>query len=193
MENNKRYDIEALRILAMLCIVMGHCFAIYGVWVTDLNLENASESSIYQAINPLLIYYALPIFTSISGYLLGYKSIFSSPSFDYFSFIRKKVKRLYIPALFFSIVYALLFHKETFSDFSLFAKLIFQGQGHLWFLYMLFMLYTFSYPAYLLYHKINRWVYFFIAFSICIISCFSRWKLVSLRSFSIKYSSFVDF
>lgn len=172
MGNNKRYDIEALRILAMLCIVMGHCFAIYGVWVTDLNLEITRESSVYKAINPLLIYYALPIFTSISGYLLGYRSIFSSPSFDYFSFVRKKVKRLYIPALFFSIVYALLFHKETFSDFSLFAELLIQGQGHLWFLYMLFMLYILSYPAYLLYKKINRRVYCFIVFIICIISCF---------------------
>ena len=172
MVSNKRYDIEALRILAMLCIVMGHCFAIYGVWVTDLNLENASESSIYHAINPLLIYYALPIFTSISGYLLGYKSIFSSPSFDYFSFIRKKVKRLYIPALFFSIVYALLFHKETFSDISLLAKLLIQGQGHLWFIYMLFTLYILSYPAYLLCHKINRRFYFFILFIVCIVSCF---------------------
>mgnify|MGYP001941656158 CR=1 FL=1 len=71
--NSIRYDIEALRVIAMLCIVSGHCFAVYGVWSTGLQVDNISEVNLYRAVNPLLIYFALPVFTAISGYLIGYR------------------------------------------------------------------------------------------------------------------------
>lgn len=31
-----RYDLETLRAITMLPIIIGHCFAIYGVWDTAL-------------------------------------------------------------------------------------------------------------------------------------------------------------
>ena len=100
MKRERRYDIELLRILAMLSIVMGHCFAIYGVWETPLSLDRSPESFVYRGVNPLLIYWALPIFTAISGYLVGYRGVFTSSSFNYKAFVWKKAKRLYFQQFF---------------------------------------------------------------------------------------------
>ena len=47
MNIKKRYDIEVIRIIAMFCIVMGHCFAIYGTWQTPLNESLSSEAHLY--------------------------------------------------------------------------------------------------------------------------------------------------
>lgn len=173
MKSERRYDIELLRILAMLSIVMGHCFAIYGVWKTPLSLDRATESFVYQGVNPLLIYWALPIFTAISGYLIGYRGVFTSSSFNYKAFVWKKTKRLYFPAVFFSLLYTLLFHREVFYDIRLLSRVFIEGQGHLWFLYMLFVLYVLAYPVYLLCQKSTKyWVYILCSITICVVSCF---------------------
>lgn len=170
--NSIRYDIEALRVIAMLCIVSGHCFAVYGVWSTGLQVDNISEVNLYRAVNPLLIYFALPVFTAISGYLIGYRGTFSTPSFSYSSFFLRKVKRLYVPALFFSLLYALLFQKEVFSGFDTSVKLLIEGQGHLWFLYMLFLLYVLSFPIYLMLRRGSKWSCVLVSLGICFVSCF---------------------
>lgn len=173
MKSERRYDIEFLRILAMLSIVMGHCFAIYGSWETSLKLEDSTESLVYRGVHPFLIYWALPIFTAISGYLIGYRGVFTSSSFNYKAFIWKKTKRLYFPAVFFSLLYALLFHREVFCDIRLLMWLFIDGQGHLWFLYMLFSLYILAYPVYLLCQKSTKyWVYILCSITICVVSCF---------------------
>ena len=173
MKRERRYDIELLRILAMLSIVMGHCFAIYGVWTTPLSLERSPEYSLYCGVNPILIYWALPIFTAISGYLIGYRGVFASNSFNYKAFIWKKTKRLYFPAVFFSLLYALLFHREVFYDIRLLSRVFIDGQGHLWFLCMLFLLYVLAYPVYLLCQKRTKyWGMFLCSMVICIVSCF---------------------
>lgn len=157
----------------MLSIVMGHCFAIYGVWETPLSLERSTEHILYYSVNPILIYWALPIFTAISGYLIGYRGSFTSSSFNYRAFIWKKTKRLYFPAVFFSLLYALLFHREVFCDIRLLSRLFIDGQGHLWFLYMLFLLYVLAYPVYLLCQKSTKyWVYILCSITICVVSCF---------------------
>ena len=174
MNIKKRYDIEVIRIIAMFCIVMGHCFAIYGTWQTPLNESLSSEAHLYQAVNPLLIYYALPIFISISGYLIGYKKTFNSPSFNFASFVWKKTKRLYIPAVFFSIMYRILFYKGDFPDQSSYIRLLIDGEGHLWFLYVLFLLYILSYPIYRILQNPAKGGVFIIPISIVvsILSCF---------------------
>ena len=173
MKRERRYDIELLRIFAMLSIVMGHCFAIYGVWETSLSLDRSTESFVYRGVNPLLIYWALPIFTAISGYLIGYRGVFTSGSFNYKAFIWKKAKRLYFPAVFFSLLYALLFHREVFYDIRLLSRVFIDGQGHLWFLCMLFLLYVLAYPVYLLCQKRTKyWGMFLCSMVICVVSCF---------------------
>lgn len=174
MKSERRYDIELLRILAMLSIVMGHCFAIYGVWKTSLSLELSSEYRLYCGVNPILIYWALPIFTAISGYLIGYRGVFASNSFNYKAFVWRKAKRLYFPAVFFSLLYALLFHREVFYDIRLLSRVFIEGQGHLWFLCMLFLLYVLAYPVYLLCQKKTKcWGIFLCSMGIGIVSCFS--------------------
>lgn len=173
MKSERRYDIELLRILAMLSIVMGHCFAIYGVWETSLSLELSSEYRLYCGVNPILIYWALPIFTAISGYLIGYRGVFASNSFNYKAFVWRKAKRLYFPAVFFSLLYALLFHREVFYDIRLLSRVFIDGQGHLWFLCMLFLLYVLAYPVYLLCQKRGKCLGVFLcSMGICIVSCF---------------------
>ena len=173
MKSERRHDIELLRILAMLSIVMGHCFAIYGVWETSLSLELSYEYRLYCGVNPILIYWALPIFTAISGYLIGYRGVFASNSFNYKVFVCRKAKRLYFPAVFFSLLYALLFHREVFYDIRLLSRVFIDGQGHLWFLCMLFLLYVLAYPVYLLCQKRTKcWGMFLCSMVICIVSCF---------------------
>lgn len=187
MGNNTRRDIEALRLLSMLCIVMGHCFAIYGVWQTPLVSSISSEAYLYRAVNPLLTYYALPVFTAISGYLIGYRNVFESSSFSYTLFIWKKIKRLYFPAISFSLIYAALFHKETFSDPIFFLRLLVDGQGHLWFLYMLFSLYALSYGIYRASQWVPNWIFVSASLSISIVACFFDLKTSISTSFFYQF------
>ncbi|MEG2599838.1 MAG: acyltransferase family protein, partial [Muribaculaceae bacterium] len=126
-------EVSIVRPILIICIVIGHCFAPYsGAW--DLP-KNINGETLYSWINPLFISFQLQAFVFISGYLYSYQKKTSSN----IQFIYKKFKRLIIPAIFFGIIYYLLFRFERdYFNISNAIIQILSGIGHLWFLPMLF-------------------------------------------------------
>ena len=126
-------EVIIIRPILILSIVIGHSFAIYsGSWSIPEYIDSIDW---YKYINPLFINFQLPAFVFISGYLYEAKKykVFEA------GFVLKKFKRLMIPALIFSILYYFLFNFDK-SEISLVSSLIgiLSGEGHLWFLPMLF-------------------------------------------------------
>lgn len=172
LEKKRFYDIEFIRLIAMIGIVGGHCFSFYQHLPEPYSGYISESYGVYKALNPLLTYYSLPIFTAIAGYLLGIRGVFDTSSFEYSKFIIKKIKRLYIPAICFSLIYTFLFHTESFGNPGKILLLFVQGAGHLWFLFMLFGLYCLSYPIMKITRNVPAGLFLAISFLISILSCF---------------------
>ncbi len=138
--NSKVYydDISSLRAFFIICIVLGHSFAIYtggNAWPLP---EGISYIDGYKYINPAAISFHLQGFVFIAGFLFG--SQMSRREFGNISFIKKKAKRILLPMLLFGILYIGLFNRELFYAGQWIIILCY-GPGHLWFLPMLFLCY----------------------------------------------------
>ena len=140
--NKKRpilMEVALMRPMLILCIVVGHSFAIFsGAWpwpFKDIELE----SSIYDLVNPLFISFQLAGFVFISGYVDSYINCIKNIKPQLVKTLTKKIKRLLIPAWIFGVVYYILFlyDIDTFTIKSSLLKILL-GAGHLWFLPMLF-------------------------------------------------------
>lgn len=172
-QSARRLDIEVLRVLAMFGIVVGHCFAIYGVWNTSLTSLTEHAYLVFKVVNPYLIYYALPIFVGISGYLTGSRQVYEHKCFSYKSFILGKTKRLYLPAVIFSALYLFLTGGYTeMPSLSILRALFIDGAGHLWFLYMLYVVYLLSYFVHKVCKRIGWSCILLISFGVALVSCF---------------------
>ncbi len=130
-------DIAIMRPILIMCIVVGHAFTIYtnsSYWP----LPTGCYPNVFLSwINPTLISFALQAFVFVSGYLFAYKS---QDSVDKVSFLKSKLKRLYLPSILFSVLYILILFPDKFQTWAVFGE-IFSGAGHLWFLPMLFWCY----------------------------------------------------
>ena len=127
----KQYNLSILllRPLLILSIIVGHGFAIYsGSWEIPYQIINVDG---YQYVNIVFISFQLQCFVFISGFLSG-KS-YTRLNVD----IRKRFKRIMYPSIFWSVIYPILFEKGHLISISSFCHL-FSGNGHLWFLPMLF-------------------------------------------------------
>lgn len=192
--NNKikgRTDIELLRVFAMSSIILGHCFAFYGHWETPLKEIVSNTHFLFRGINPFFIYWALPLFVGISGYLIGYRQIYTKTTFCYKRFMIKKVKRLYLPAVLFSFFYIILFYRSIFSFYDWWIPVFIHGVGHLWFLYMLFCVYLISFFYYRISKKIGGSVSLVISALISIASCFFPLETSVFTSFFYQFFFFL--
>lgn len=128
----RNHVISQVRILAMLMIVFEHCFCYYGVWN-----YNAPYIDMYVKLSSIFVQISLPVFVFISGYLYASK-VFKCPTQKTTNkqFIINKIKRLIIPYLFWGVI-ILLTLPNIYSPIR-----IFYGVSHLWFLLMLFNLFT---------------------------------------------------
>lgn len=172
MQQLRRFDIEILRIISMLGIIAGHCFSFYDALDSTLRQFVFQGFGICKGVNPILIYFSLPIFTSIAGYLIGMQGLFFNPEFDYKRYVKKKIKRLYLPAIVFSLMYALFFNRSIIYEPFRFLLIFIQGQGHLWYLFMLFWLYCVSCPILLFARRVGYTFSIVMSFFICLVSCF---------------------
>ena len=132
-------EVAMMRPILILCIVIGHSFAIFsGAWPTPFE-DIILESSIYSSANPLFISFQLAGFVFISGYVNSYINCTKSVKPNIIEMLLKKTKRLLVPAWFFGAIYYMLFLYEsnTFTIKSCLLEIFF-GAGHLWFLPMLF-------------------------------------------------------
>jgi surface polysaccharide O-acyltransferase-like enzyme len=90
------------------------------------------------------IHYCVPVFVMITGALLLPQTITLK------SFLQKRVKRIFIPFLFWSVVYIYFTLDDYSNDLTLFfvlktvtAKLLYGASDHLWYIYMIIGLYLF--------------------------------------------------
>lgn len=135
MENSKKFDeISIMRVMAMLMIVAFHSMCFYnGRW----SKVNALDIPTWHRISYFIDVIDLNMFVFISGYLYGYLYIFRNKYYKRWEVIRNKAIRLMIPYLFWGIPMAIVWPWNTWTK-------LFYGIGHLWFLLMLFGVFTFT-------------------------------------------------
>ena len=133
MEQNKRFEeITVMRAMAMTMIVAFHSLCFYnGRWAK----VNALDISFWHKISTFLDVIDLNMFVFISGYLYGYLYIYKNKYRHPSEVIRIKAIRLLIPYFFWGIPMAIVWPWNTWT------KLL-CGIGHLWFLLMLFGVFT---------------------------------------------------
>lgn len=133
MEKSVRFnEISIMRVMAMTMIVAFHSLCFYnGRWVK----VNAIDIPVWHKISCFLDVIDLNMFVFISGYLYGYLYIYRNKYQHPSEVIKIKARRLLIPYLFWGIPMAIVLPWNTW------VKLLY-GIGHLWFLLMLFGVFT---------------------------------------------------
>lgn len=133
MEKSVRFnEISIMRVMAMTMIVAFHSLCFYnGRWVK----VNAIDIPVWHKISCFLDVVDLNMFVFISGYLYGYLYIYRNKYQHPSEVIRIKARRLLIPYLFWGIPMVIVWPWNTWSQ-------LLYGIGHLWFLLMLFGVFT---------------------------------------------------
>lgn len=123
----------------MLLIVLYHCLCFNaGSW--NYFFPDAIYSRNCRLFASTLYVYHLPIFFFLSGFLYGYLRIGDRKYSDYKRFLINKFRRLLIPYIVWGVFTTLLW------NFSILDFLMGNGLGHLWFLYVLFVIFLLVHP-----------------------------------------------
>lgn len=133
MGQTKKFDeISIMRVSAMLMIIAFHSMCFYnGRWLK----VDAIDIPFWHKMSDFLDVIDLNMFVFISGYLYGYLYIYRNKYYNRWEVIRNKAIRLLIPYLVWGIPMAIVWPWNTW-------KSLFCGIGHLWFLLMLFGVFT---------------------------------------------------
>lgn len=135
--NNTLYEVIYVRLLLITTLVFYHAFAIFsGAWEP---ISGYPKIQVYSIMDKLSYACLLETFVFISGYILGYQV---EEYIKTKGFIIKKIKRLLVPSVLFSVLYILLFDKGDRSALSTLYDVC-SGVGHMWFLPMLFWCFLF--------------------------------------------------
>lgn len=133
--NSRLYEVSIMRVVLILLIVLGHVFAVYGT-SQSWPLPNGWDANrVYSWVNPIVISFALQTFVFISGYLFAYQH--SNRRITFISTLKSKLQRLYLPTIFWGILYSYLILGTNPFTINGFTDIV-AGVGHLWFLPMLF-------------------------------------------------------
>lgn len=136
-EKKLLYEVSIIRPLIIFLLVVLHSFApIIGSWEAIKGVETIPA---YYWLCKFIQGFRIETIALIAGYVFAFQSIDLGRKYDFLPFAWKKVKRLIIPCIAFSLAYFLLFNYEgeTFKPLN-FCVTILSGAGHLWFLPMLF-------------------------------------------------------
>lgn len=87
----RRFNIDLIRFITAAYVVLGHCFLLYLAPTCLLCSLFPGMPTIYRAVDPFTICWALTVFVSILGYLAMYNSSPSDSSPNCFSFVKKKI------------------------------------------------------------------------------------------------------
>lgn len=136
-QSHRAVHFDLIRVLATYCVVQLHVATPWLWRETDFNSSVFITSLFFDAFGRI----GVPLFLMISGALL------LTHEESYKSFFKKRFGRVFIPLIFWSIVYEIRIGAEfainnpgsTFSDIWLILKDPFAGPvyEHLWFLYMI--------------------------------------------------------
>lgn len=126
---------DILRGLAIICVVMIHS--------SGMGFKFPSDSFNFNLtiLSRQIINIAVPLFLAISGYFLAKKNI--SNLDEYFIFLKKQIPKIYIPFLFWSIIWLILgvfIFNKSISD-ELFKLVIFQSSGPYYFIALIIQYY----------------------------------------------------
>lgn len=145
----RNYKIANLRALAIIVVVLGHSIILYSdAW----NLMPTSvHCEIFNKTKWLIDCFQMELYFMISGYLMWFSVKKTLP---FIEFAKKKALRLLIPYVAFGLCWMLpikyALQIPTFQDFNIIQIIgrFFGGidNGHLWFLYTLFLLMIVLYP-----------------------------------------------
>lgn len=133
MQPSKRFnEISIMRVMAMIMIIAFHSMCFYnGRWTK----VDAIDIPFWNKVSYFLDVIDLNMFVFISGYLYGYLYIYKNKYRRPYEVIRIKAIRLLIPYLFWGIPIVIVWPWNKWS-------MLFYGIGHLWFLLMLFGVFT---------------------------------------------------
>lgn len=140
-------ELDYLKVIAILLVVIGHCTAIYtGGWI----FTSPVNSSIYGLIASYIYTFHIPMLVFVSGAIYYYCRIKKGKYSNLKSLIINKFKRLIMPFLFIGIFYSIpikyiigMTDKNIINSIKSFILGI--NTGHLWYLLMLFNIFIFFY------------------------------------------------
>lgn len=113
--NNQRIEyFDILRCLGIVMVVSIHCFKEFDI------VEENTLTYHFAIIWRQLIGFAVPLFLTISGFLLSKKNISSKT--DYIRFLKKQIPKVYIPMLIWSIPYLIL---AIYTKENIFKSILF--------------------------------------------------------------------
>jgi fucose 4-O-acetylase-like acetyltransferase len=130
-------DVVVIRLILIVLLVQYHAFAIYnGAWQMPNGVQSVET---YWWIATISYSFLLETFVFVSGYVFGFQ-VRNNPlgKITAKKCVIKKAKRLLIPSIVFSLVYFICFEREAYISCSSCIYDIINGEGHMWFLPMLF-------------------------------------------------------
>lgn len=129
-------DVVIIRLSLIFLLVFYHAFCIYtGGW--EVPYDGFPNISIYFWLGHFSHGFQLEAMVFISGLLFGHTVSLHPERLNFQGCVVKKVKRILLPCLLFSIVYYWMFYDREAAWYSILFKLM-NGCGHLWFLPMIF-------------------------------------------------------
>lgn len=139
IQNKKQLlnEVCLIRLFLIVLLVLYHSFAPYcDSWKP---LSNQYGSDLYWWIGKTAYSFMLEAFVFVSGYVYGYQiSLKGKQAISFKSCVLKKINRLIIPSIIFSILYILCFDDfQSKTPIEIFYTTL-NGRAHMWFLPMLF-------------------------------------------------------
>lgn len=148
-ERPRNHKMDNLRAIAIVSVVLGHSIILYNPrWhIFDTTVDCYFLQELYQFIAS----YQMALFVLVSGYLCFDSCVKEIP---FSSFATKKARRLLLPYLIVGLLYMIpikmLLNIPTYANIGVVTilKRFILGidNGHLWFLYSLFLIFLFLYP-----------------------------------------------
>ena len=139
-----------------------HSFTMYGgAWSLPDDIQPVPA---YWWVAKVSFSFLLETFVFISGYLLCFQM--RQKKITFLSLLQKKLKRIYLPGIVFSILYFCCFC--TYHDALSCVYSILNGCGHLWFLPMLFWCFIGGYA--LFYLRMPEWLKLLCLLGLAIVS-----------------------
>lgn len=134
--------INNLRLIAMFAVIVLHTASPLLFLYNSAPVSNWIVADIYNAI----VRFAVPVFVMITGALLLHRE------YELSDFLKKRIGRLILPFLFWSLVYIgyqwyieiIVFNNDTWANVKLILHQLKTGASyHLWYVYLLIGLYLF--------------------------------------------------
>ena len=136
-------EVSFVRPLLIVLIVLLHAFTVYnGRWPA---FKGFCSNEGYAWVSRFVAGFVLEAFTFVSGYVWAFQRLSLGRPNNFRSLMQKKIKRLLVPSVVFSLLYYQLFGKgdllalTSVSDGAKAIVDVLSGVGHLWYLPMLLL------------------------------------------------------